>query len=219
MKVKILGEEILPDLTATGCQNSIKLKDVEFPVPCGKCLPCLRKRRADWSFRLEQEFLGSDSALFITLTYDDIHLPYSYRKSETIKDFETGETIKQHYITQYSDKPTLNKKHVQDYIKQLRNAHVKYVTEELGVTKKAVQKVSKPLRYYLVGEYGSKTHRPHYHVLLFNMDVANLAPIMNKWTKGFTQIGSVTNASINYVTKYMNKSFDKKLDSRQPPGS
>lgn len=44
-------------------------------VPCGKCASCLNDKRNQWSFRLEQEFRNSTSAYFITLTYDDDHVP------------------------------------------------------------------------------------------------------------------------------------------------
>lgn len=44
-------------------------------VPCGKCLPCTMNKRADWSFRLEQEYKYSISAHFVTLTYDQKHCP------------------------------------------------------------------------------------------------------------------------------------------------
>lgn len=229
MKI-VVTDEILPDIIGTGCQNSIKLKDIDFPVPCGKCIPCLRKRRADWSFRLENEFLNSDSALFITLTYDNIHLPFNYRKShqrtqepKTIVGYKTNgkpQYKKQQYFTQETTTlPTLNKKHLQDYIKQLRNKNTKYISEELGVPLKQVKNISKPLRYYACGEYGTKTKRPHYHVLLFNMEVSNIAPISTQWKHGFTDIGQVNSASINYITKYMHKSFDKDSDTRQPPFS
>lgn len=202
--MKIVDSEygFVPDIIATKCANSIKLKDVDFPVPCGKCLPCQKKRRSDWSLRLEHEYLFSDSALFITLTYNEASLPRT----------------KEGY-------PTLHKKHVQDYIKRLRYKHVQYVSKQLKVSKKHVKNVSKPIRYYAVGEYGSKTRRPHYHMILFNYDIANLAPITNQWkstdtqiTMGHVDVGTVTGASINYVTKYMFKDFYKK-DKRVNPFS
>lgn len=67
----------------------------EYPVsvPCGKCVPCLINKRTDWSFRLEQEYKYSKSALFVTLTYDMKHQP--------------------------SD-GSLDKRHLQLYLKRLR---------------------------------------------------------------------------------------------------
>ena len=144
---------MVPDINATACSNRIKLKDIDFRIPCGKCLNCKKKRRSDWSLRLEHEYLYSDSALFITLTYNDASIP----RNRGIA--------------------TLNKKDLQDYIKRLRNSHVAYVSRELGIRKSEVKNVSKQIRYYAVGEYGSKTNRPHYHILLFNYDIANLKPI------------------------------------------
>jgi hypothetical protein len=190
---------MVPDIIATACSNSIKLKDIEFRIPCGKCLNCKKKRRSDWSLRLEHEYLYSDSALFITLTYNDASIP----RNRGIA--------------------TLNKKDLQDYIKRLRNSHVAYVSRELGIRKSEVKNYSKQIRYYAVGEYGSKTNRPHYHILLFNYDVANLKPIEAQWKNtqtghplGFVDIGKVSSASINYTTKYMFKQWGKK-DLRQRP--
>ena len=190
---------MVPDIIATACSNSIKLQDIEFRVPCGKCLNCKKKRRSDWSLRLEHEYLYSDSALFITLTYNDASIP----RNKGI--------------------PTLYKKHLQDYIKRLRNSHVAYVSRELGIRKSEVKNHSKQIRYYAVGEYGSKTNRPHYHILLFNYDIANLKPIEAQWKNtqtgyplGFVDIGKVSSASINYTTKYMFKQWGKK-DLRQRP--
>lgn len=186
----------VPDIIGTACANSIKLKDLEFRVPCGKCLPCQKKRRSEWSLRLEHEYLFSDSAFFITLTYNDYHIP------RTKEGYQT-----------------LHKKHLQNYIKRLRNDHVKYVSEYFKCSKKDVKHKAKPLRYYAVGEYGSKTRRPHYHLILFNMDIANIAPLTKQWKSGFADVGTVTSASINYVTKYMFKQFNRKTDKRTPPFS
>jgi len=210
----VITEDILPDIIGTGCQNSQKVSGVDFKVPCGKCLPCLKKRRADWSFRLENEYLSSDSALFITLTYNDKYLPYRYVKSfnDKIKNIQVKYSVRTKY-------PTLNKKHCQDFIKRLRNNQNKHVKKAFNCTDKEVKQHSKPLRYYLVGEYGTKTQRPHYHILLFNYDVTNVNSITDSWNYGFTDIGTVTAASINYCTKYMFKEFNAKKDTRQRPFS
>lgn len=74
------------------------------------------------------------------------------------------------------------------------------------------------IRYYAVGEYGSKSFRAHYHILLFNLLEENcilegkqlsiIQFIENVWKKGLCHIGNVTSASIKYVLKYMLKGAD-----------
>lgn len=43
--------------------------------PCGKCLACRINRRREWTERLLNEEVYSSSATFITLTYDENHVP------------------------------------------------------------------------------------------------------------------------------------------------
>lgn len=80
---------------------------------------------------------------------------------------------------------TLNKRDVQLFMKRLR---------KLQTTK---------LRYYAVGEYGTKTMRPHYHIILFNLE--NEQHIPTAWTSGGVHIGTVSGASIGYTCKYIAK--------------
>lgn len=44
-------------------------------VPCGKCLNCRIQKRTEWNTRLLHELESWDNALFVTLTYDNEHLP------------------------------------------------------------------------------------------------------------------------------------------------
>lgn len=50
-------------------------------VPCGRCVDCLSNRQNSWSFRIDCEYLDVVSkdgcSYFITLTYDDEHLPFN----------------------------------------------------------------------------------------------------------------------------------------------
>lgn len=64
-------------------------------VPCGHCPACLSKAQNAWAFRIENEVLDPcvASALFVTLTYDPVHLPADL---------------------------SVNKKDVQKYLKRLR---------------------------------------------------------------------------------------------------
>lgn len=95
----------------------------------------------------------------------------------------------------------LSKRDVQLFIKRLRKAH----------TKK-----SKPIRYYAAGEYGGKTNRPHYHIILFN---AQLELIQPSWNLGQVHYGEVSGASVGYTLKYMSKKSKIPMhanDDRQP---
>lgn len=65
---------------------------------------------------------------------------------------------------------------------------------------KRVRKYAK-VRYYAVGEYGTTTFRPHYHVLLFGNVGEDV--IRKTWTLGQVHIGKVSQASIMYCLGYM----------------
>jgi len=66
---------------------------------------------------------------------------------------------------------------------------------------KRVRKTGAKIRYYAVGEYGSKTFRPHYHVLLFG--AVSEKVIRESWPYGQVHIGSVTEASVMYCLGYI----------------
>lgn len=59
------------------------------------------------------------------------------------------------------------------------------------------------IKYYLCGEYGGKTQRPHYHMLIFN--VTKISLIEQSWNLGQCHYGLVSEASVGYTLKYMNK--------------
>lgn len=91
-----------------------------------------------------------------------------------------------------------------------------------GLVKSDLQKFFKRLRSYLeyhgydnkikyaaCGEYGEQKHRPHYHVILWNLPhltSTQLLHIIEKcWDKGFVYIRSADAKRIGYVLKYINK--------------
>jgi hypothetical protein len=60
---------------------------------------------------------------------------------------------------------------------------------------------ARKLRYFAVGEYGSRTFRPHYHVILFG-DVPEDV-VRKAWKYGHVHIGSVNDRSIMYSLGYV----------------
>lgn len=165
-------------------------------VPCGKCVPCLERRRNDWSIRLSEQLKHSSSAIFITLTYNDESIPYHP---------DTGSL-------------TLVKKDLQLFLKRLRN----FLSQGVNTTNffgKSVKmaKTDVKIKYFGQGEYGSSKNRPHYHMLIFNLPSNCEFLIERAWEKGFVHFGEVNMATIHYCTKYMITKYDDYFDGVQAP--
>ena len=64
-------------------------------VRCGKCLACLEHRQAGWIARLTDEFNSyPDGIYFVTLTYDDEHVPLVDVGDGTLKPAISSTDIK-----------------------------------------------------------------------------------------------------------------------------
>lgn len=98
-------------------------------------------------------------------------------------------------------KPSLDYRDFQLFMKRAR--------QELG-----------SFRFYMCGEYGERTFRPHFHALLFGLSFADSyqwrvsssgfplfrSPILERlWPQGSSEIGEVTFESAAYVARYVMK--------------
>jgi len=89
------------------------------------------------------------------------------------------------------------------FMKQLRRKY-------RGVSKSVDGRT--PIRFFVSGEYGGRTKRPHWHAILFNMRFPDQQRLMNGtyrsticdelWKYGNTVIGDVTPQSASYVAGY-----------------
>lgn len=169
-------------------------------VPCRHCMECRLHDSRDWAIRCVLEARDWQHNYFVTLTYDDVHLPFS-EPLENYVDYETGA------VYNVDPAPTLVPDHVKAFNKSLR----RYYDYHFG---------HQDIRFYMSGEYGSKTFRPHYHYILFNLPINDLTfyktnfdgmPLYNSktlsdiWKKGFVVIGDVTLQSAQYVARYVTK--------------
>lgn len=170
----------------------------EIPIPCGKCPQCLMRKTSAWSFRIMEENKVSKSAYFITLTYDNEHVPIIGNRlslSPMINNIRI-KNISKLWITP-------KKKLIKKKITKLFVHKSKSKSNDITNFFKKIRKYGEKVRFYGVGEYGSETWRPHYHFIIFNLnDIDNL---FKAWNKGFIHIGEVEPASIQYTLKYISK--------------
>jgi hypothetical protein len=68
------------------------------------------------------------------------------------------------------------------------------------------------LKYFACGEYGGITTRPHYHLIVFGVPYTYEQVIMDIWKRGFIKVGSVTEGSIMYCAKYVEKDVNGDLE-------
>lgn len=176
-------------------------------VPCGKCAQCRKAKQDEWKFRLNAEFLKIKkkgwNVAFCTLTYNEKNLPHIPKQL-----FKKEE--------QYQSIPCFSRNDVQKWIGEVRN-YFKYHNQFVNDRK---------IRYFVASEYGSQTHRPHYHAILaWPQDVSYEkmhAVCSHFWNKGFMFprnpegekdvlpfkiVGDMSKA-MNYVAKYACKDID-----------
>lgn len=161
-------------------------------IPCGKCIGCRLEYTKQWATRCMLELPYHSSSYFVTLTYNDDYLPVNHYINED------GE-IKEHM--------TLKKSDLQKFFKRLR---INY--ERLGY--------DNHLKFYSCGEYGDRHGRPHYHCIIFGLQLDDLrldfvsplghryykSDFLNKcWPFGFVTVGEVTFETCSYTARYIMK--------------
>lgn len=172
-------------------------------VPCGKCNICLQNKRREWSIRIGHEMQYAKSAFFLTLTYDDDHVVYG-DGALTLVPMDTVQFIK---ALRYRQNQVLLMKDLYHY--------------EPRVSKKGKSVLKRvydwpQMKYYLIGEYGEQTLRPHYHLICFNLRKEVADNIGQVWTKGLYHVGTVTQNSIDYVTGYVMKKGNWPKGTQRP---
>lgn len=140
-------------------------------IPCGRCIGCRLERSRQWAMRIMHESQMHERNSFITLTYDDEHLP------------QHGQLIYRHF---------------QLFMKRLR-------------------KENKNVRFFMAGEYGESSWRPHFHACMFNYRPVDLVDYKKSaagsmvysspslaaiWQQGFASVGELTFESAAYVARY-----------------
>ena len=163
-------------------------------VPCGRCLGCRLDYSRSWADRMMLELETEKKAIFCTLTYDNDHVP--------ILSDDQGEVLGF----------TLDKRDCQLFMKRLRRRYD-------GKDGHSFAKI----RFYLSGEYGSQTLRPHYHAIIFGLSLDDFPDRILKgvnelkqpffcsdsfselWPNGFILLSDVSYNTCAYVSRYVLK--------------
>lgn len=152
-------------------------------VPCSTCVGChLAKARA-WAIRCRLELQDHPAACWVTLTYDEAHVP-----------------------------PTLHKRHLQGWFKRVRH-HVRQqdnVKRRALRIKVKDYKHYRRVRFFACGEYGELNGRPHYHAIIFGLDRHSSGFLSDKWGMGNVQIDELSPAAMAYVCGYALKKAGKR---------
>ena len=181
---------------------------------CGKCPACLNIKASQWVSRLDMESQYHRYVLFTTLTYDDLHVPqivrlrkdqypnaayYNADNDELIDCRDINVTFTKKDWNYISDSKVLNVLDKQDVVLFFKRLRYYFNEKEKG----------SKLRYYITGEYGPRTYRPHLHLLLFYDSEkvhASITELLSKsWSYGDVYDPHlVTGSAADYCASYIN---------------
>jgi hypothetical protein len=157
-------------------------------VPCGKCDGCLLHKANEWSQRVGMEMETTRYNIFFSLTYSNEYIPKLIKSdfySDSLSPFWYSDNI---YNWRYDGNkkvrrfdriifddynfpfiplknsdfkciPYLSKRDLQLWLKSVRTD----ICKTYGKSKSK----SNNFRYFIIGEIGPTTFRPHYHGIIF----------------------------------------------------
>jgi len=181
---------ILPGLSPTGKAivlfraglrpaSTLPLGAKLVPIPCGQCIGCRLERSRQWAIRLLKELKLHDTSSFLTLTYDDKHLPL------------VGSSLR----------PTLRKEDITLFLKKFRFAiHPKKIRffqcGEYG------EKHGRPHHHMIL--FGEDFSKDRFRVEDSRSGYPQYeSPFLSeKWGNGRATISEVTFESAAYVARY-----------------
>lgn len=153
-------------------------------LPCGQCIGCRLERSRQWAIRCHHEASLHENNCFITLTYDNDHLPIDN---------------------------SLNVRHFQLFMKRLRkkfprtpNNNIRfYHCGEYG------EKLGRPHYHALIFNLDFPDRRHHQTI---NKQKLYTSKILSElWPMGFCLIGDVSFQSAAYVARYIMKKVNGEL--------
>lgn len=215
-----------------------------FYVPCGKCMECLHKKHMSRVPQYVREMEQHEHTAFVTLTYDNHHIPLSLYMQDTCEsvDYETGEITEVIESSKCKVLDSSERAFIIDLLHIDMTGTLKSVSHDFGngyswrvtpslhrddvrlyIKRKRLefQRKGRPFKfkYVVVGEYGPRSSRPHYHLLCCGLSASDARYFFHDWKHEFGNIcvrevkdkldgGHLNNSKVAvsyYVSKYMSK--------------
>lgn len=189
-------------------------------VPCGECIECQKDRQNEIAVMCHRTAEAYGSMQFVTLTYNNDHLPMYYR----VYDEETGEAVgdairltpnyekqaREQYLNSNKDtlrtmtfeisdeegsfytevSPSLSRADVKEWLKVARIYYKRKYKENLP-----------EFKYIVCGEYGPRTGRPHFHCGFFGLSKEQVDFLCRFWKNGFYECDEVIRFNSNDHTQ------------------
>lgn len=206
-------------------------------VRCGKCEACLQEKANARTRRIKNHQPDGCVPLFLTLTYSNDAIPYILHsdlasdddevpvwrncKFRQLKNGMTKVTYSPSIIDSV-DNPNKDKYNYFPHIRKARGctgiiyySDVQKFMKRLREVLKRKLNYEKYISYFAVGEYGPRTYRPHFHMLLYidkNFVEAVRPYIIKSWPFGDMSRSNrriqVARDAASYVSSYVNCSAD-----------
>lgn len=194
-------------------------------VPCRKCTGCLTSRSNTYTAQCKTEQSHHKYCYFVTLTYNNYFIPKAIitknHVSNTVELINITPrfpsqvllSLPKKYTTQVNSvalKQSLSTNNKQNHDKNIITyASKKDLQKFIKRVRYHINKISgEKIRHFSVSEFGSKTLRPHFHLLLF-FDKPQTLQIIGKvinqsWKYGNNCSELAKSSCSSYVSSYIN---------------
>ncbi len=152
---------------------------------CGNCMECRKMKGREWRIRMGEEIRDRKDGKMVTLTFSDewlneLRLKVNENRVAKLSGWELDNEVCVYAVRQFGNR---------------------YIFE-----RKRQGKDHKSLRRWLVTELGGENDRIHMHGIVFtDMSDSDIAGVWKYGYIGIPKNGFVSDATINYISKYFTK--------------
>lgn len=151
-------------------------------VKCNHCDNCMIEKSNYMTIALSNYFDRFKYAYFVTLTYDNLHLPFIVEGQSNLFRLVDGQGVFSGFPYTIAESNYVFEGHENKYIPTnfplksgvmgvLNYRDVQLFLKRFRINYERKYKSKCDIKFYCCGEYGSnpkKSHRPHYHLIIFS---------------------------------------------------